>query len=48
MTYSHLTRDFEDLIAFLATPTDKTTIARSLGLDWDTVGGFATGWWPRN
>jgi transposase len=32
------TRDFEDVAAFLATKTDKTTIARFLRLDWDTVG----------
>jgi transposase len=32
------TRDFEDLTAFLATKTDKTTIARFLRVDWDTVG----------
>ena len=32
------TRDFEDLTAFLATRTDKTTIARFLRIDWDTVG----------
>lgn len=32
------TRDFEDLTAFLATKTDKTTIARFLRIDWDTVG----------
>lgn len=27
-----------DLAAFLATKTDKTTIARLLRVDWDTVG----------
>ena len=32
------TRDFEDVTAFLATKTDKTTIARFLRIDWDTVG----------
>ena len=32
------TRDVEDVAAFLATKTDKTTIARFLRLDWDTVG----------
>jgi transposase len=32
------TRDFEDMTAFLATRTDKTTIARFLRIDWDTVG----------
>lgn len=38
MTYSHVARDLADLTAFLATRTDKTTIARFLRLDWDTVG----------
>src|SRR5258708_7282961 len=32
------TRDFEDVTAFLATKTDKTTIARFLRVDWATVG----------
>ncbi|MGH3678775.1 MAG: ISL3 family transposase [Natronosporangium sp.] len=32
------TRDFEDVAAFLATKTDKTTIARFLRIDWNTVG----------
>jgi transposase len=32
------TRDFDDVAAFLATKTDKTTIARFLRIDWDTVG----------
>ena len=31
-------RDFEDLVAFLATKTDKTTITRLSRVDWDTVG----------
>jgi transposase len=35
---ARFTRDFEDLAAFLATKTDKTTIARFLRIDWDTVG----------
>lgn len=35
---SGFTRDFEDVAAFLATKTDKTTIARFLRVDWDTVG----------
>jgi transposase len=35
---SGFTADFEDLTAFLATKTDKTTIARFLRIDWDTVG----------
>jgi transposase len=35
---SGFTRDFEDVTAFLATKTDKTTIARFLRIDWDTVG----------
>jgi transposase len=35
---ARFTRDFEDVTAFLATKTDKTTIARFLRIDWDTVG----------
>jgi transposase len=35
---SRFTADFEDLTAFLATRTDKTTIARFLRVDWDSVG----------
>lgn len=35
---SPFTRDFEDLVAFLATKTDKTTITRLSRVDWDTVG----------
>jgi transposase len=35
---SGFTREVEDLTAFLATKTDKTTITQLLRLDWDTVG----------
>ncbi|MGH3500227.1 MAG: ISL3 family transposase [Nocardioidaceae bacterium] len=35
---SGFTREFEDLTAFLATKTDKTTITRFLRIDWDTIG----------
>ena len=35
---SGFSRDFEDLVAFLATKTDKTTITRLSRVDWDTVG----------
>jgi transposase len=35
---SRFTADFEDVTAFLAAKTDKTTIARFLRVDWDTVG----------
>ena len=35
---SGFSRDFEDLIAFLATKTDKTTIVRLSRVDWDSVG----------
>jgi transposase len=35
---SGFTRDFEDVAAYLATKTDKSTIARFLRIDWDTVG----------
>jgi transposase len=32
------TRDFEDVVAYVATKMDKTTIVRLLRIDWDTVG----------
>ncbi len=32
------TRDFEQLVAWLATRTDKTAICRLVRVDWDTVG----------
>lgn len=32
------TSDFESLVAWLATKTDKTTIGRLVRIDWDTVG----------
>jgi transposase len=32
------TRDFEDLVAWLATKMDKTAICRYVRIDWDTVG----------
>ena len=35
---SEFTRDFECLVAWLATKADKTTIKRMLRIDWDTVG----------
>jgi len=35
---SGFTRDFEDVVAYLATRTDKTTITRLQRIDWDTVG----------
>lgn len=35
---SEFTREFECLVAWLATRTDKTTITRVLRIDWDTVG----------
>jgi transposase len=34
---SRFTRDFEDLVGFLATTADKTTICRLVRIDWDTV-----------
>ena len=33
-----LTRDMDDLVAWLATKTDKTTITRLVRVDWQTVG----------
>jgi transposase len=35
---SGFTRDFEQLVAWLATRADKTTITRMVRIDWDTVG----------
>jgi transposase len=35
---AEFTRDFECLVSWLATHTDKTTITRMLRIDWDTVG----------
>lgn len=35
---SRFSADFEDLIAYLATKTDKTTITRLQRIDWDSVG----------
>jgi len=35
---SGFTRDFEQLVAWLATKADKTTICRLVRIDWDTVG----------
>jgi len=35
---SQFTHDFECLVAWLATRTDKTTITRMLRIDWATVG----------
>ena len=35
---AHLTRDFDDLLAWLATRTDKTAIARLCRVSWRTVG----------
>jgi transposase len=35
---SGFTRDFEQLVAWLATRTDKSTIRRLVRVDWDTVG----------
>jgi len=35
---SDFIRDFEDLVGYLATTADKTTITRLVRIDWDTVG----------
>jgi transposase len=35
---SGFTREFEQVAAFLAAKTDKSTVARFLRIDWDTVG----------
>ena len=39
---SRFTRDFEDLVGWLATTMDKTAIRRLLRIDWDTVGRIIT------
>jgi transposase len=36
------TRDFEDLVGWLATQMDKTAICRLLRIDWDSVGRIIT------
>lgn len=35
---SHFTRDFEDLVGWLATVMDKTAVRRLVRIDWDSVG----------
>lgn len=35
---AHFTRDFEDLVAWLATKTDQTATCRLVRIDWHTVG----------
>src|SRR5450631_4284140 len=35
---SRFTRDFEDLVGWLATTMDKTALRRVVRVDWDTVG----------
>lgn len=35
---AHLTRDFDDLLAWLATRMDKTSVARACRVSWRTVG----------
>jgi transposase len=35
---SRFTRDFEDLVGWLATTMDKTALCRLVRIDWDTVG----------
>jgi transposase len=37
-----LTRDLDDLVAWLATKADKTTISRLVRVDWQTVGRVVT------
>jgi transposase len=39
---SHFTRDFEDLVGWLATTMDKTATCRLVRIDWDTVGRIIT------
>ncbi len=40
---SGFTRDFEQLVAWLATRTDKTTIKRLVRIDWTPSGGSSRG-----
>ena len=35
---SRFSRDFEDLVGWLVTTTDKTAVCRLVRVDWDTVG----------
>jgi transposase len=35
---SHFTRDFENLVGWLATTMDKTALCRLVRIDWDTTG----------
>jgi transposase len=37
-TGGYFTSDFEDLVGWLATTTDKTALCRLVRIDWDTVG----------
>jgi transposase len=37
---SRFTRDFEELVAYLAVSTDKTTVTRLMGISWRTVGSI--------
>ena len=37
-TSSHFTKDFEDLVGWLATTMDKSSICRLVRIDWDSVG----------
>jgi transposase len=39
---SQFTRDFEDLVGWLATTMDKTAVCRLVRVDWDTVGWIIT------
>ncbi|EQD47901.1 IS1557, transposase, partial [mine drainage metagenome] len=35
---SHFSRDFENLVGWLATTMDKTALCRLVRIDWDSVG----------
>src|SRR5665213_4204796 len=37
-TAPRFTRDFEDLVAWLMTKTDRTAVCRLVRIDWETVG----------
>ena len=37
---SWFTKDFEEMVAYMATVTDRTTVSKTLGVSWRAVGGI--------
>lgn len=37
---SWFTKDFEEMVAYMATVTDRTTVCKTLGMSWRAVGGI--------